>query len=163
MSADEWTWEEGAREGLSLLCGAGVLVSVATNQAGIERGVLSREKLTAMHLRLRRECAEHGGTVGAIYVCPHVPESGCDCRKPRPGLIVRAIRESGLPRERTLMVGDQIQDLEAGRAAGVHVALVRTGKGTLTERAMPTELTPFVFDDLVHLARSIFPTPRSMA
>ncbi len=123
------SWEEfaflpGARAGLRLLRGAGYQLIVVTNQRGIARGLMSEEDLDAVHGRMRRELARAGADVDAILHCPHEADAGCDCRKPRPGLLARAIAQRGLRVAGSWIVGDSLSDLEAGRALGIPGILV---------------------------------------
>ncbi|MEO8746975.1 MAG: D-glycero-beta-D-manno-heptose 1,7-bisphosphate 7-phosphatase [Rhodanobacter sp.] len=150
----QWRWTAGALEGLEMLSAAGVRVSVATNQAGVGRGMVEQADLDAIHAQMIAEAAHAGGTISQVFVCPHVPESGCDCRKPAPGLLLQAIEVSGIPRQATLMVGDASRDLEAAWAADVSSVLVRTGKGRLTEAEVAVRGVP-VFDDLRAFAASV--------
>ena len=107
----------------------GVKVIIVTNQACVGRGDVSPETLDAIHQKMTREVEAHGGTVEAIFVCPHTDADACDCRKPAPGLILKAQREHGFDLASTYFVGDALRDLQAARAAGCRAALVRTGKG----------------------------------
>jgi D-glycero-D-manno-heptose 1,7-bisphosphate phosphatase len=151
---EAWRWVPGALEALARLRAAGVRVSVATNQAGVGRGVLSVADVERVHARMTREAAAAGGAIDAIFCCTHAPDAGCACRKPAPGLVTEAIRVSGIDPAATLLVGDDHRDLEAGRAAGIAVALVRTGKGRTTERTL-AEPSPPVFDSLAALAAAV--------
>lgn len=147
-----WRWEPNALEGLRILTTAGARLSVVTNQSCIGRGVASRDAVDAVHAHARATAAAAGVTLAEFYVCPHAPDEGCRCRKPAPGLVQDAVTASGIPAEDTIFVGDAVRDLAAGRAAGVRVALVRTGKGRAAEadaRASKIE----VFDDLLAFAR----------
>ena len=126
---DQWVWEPGALEALRLWSAHGTRISVATNQSGIGRGVASSGAVDAVHGWLRRELTALGVDLVGIFVCPHAPDEGCECRKPAPGLIRRAVEESGIPEEETMVIGDDLRDLAAGRAAGLRVGLVLTGKG----------------------------------
>ncbi len=150
----QWQWLEGALEGLRLLRCAGIRVCVATNQAGVARGIVERADLDAMHARMLAEAAQAGGEISRVFVCPHAPESGCDCRKPAPGLLLQAIEASAIPRQATVMIGDAPGDLEAAWAACVAPVLVRTGKGRRTEAAIAGRGVP-VFDDLLEFAASL--------
>jgi D-glycero-D-manno-heptose 1,7-bisphosphate phosphatase len=129
----EFRWLPGALEGLALLRNAGVRLSVATNQAGVGRGVMSLAQLSAVHAHMQAQAAAHGGALDAVLYCPHAPEQPCDCRKPEPGLIRQAIERSGIAAADSIVVGDDRRDLDAARRAGVAAVLVRTGKGRLTE------------------------------
>ena len=141
----QWRWLAGALEGLRLLRTAGIRISVATNQAGVGRGLVDQADLDAIHAQMIAEEARAGGSIDRVFVCPHAPLSGCDCRKPRPGLLIRAIEASAIPRQATMVLSDALRDLEAARAADVSPALVRTGKGRLTEAAIADRGVP-VFD-----------------
>jgi len=143
----EWRWEQGAREGLLLFARAGVRISVVTNQSCIGRGLASPEAITRVNDYMRRKAEASGAGIDAVFVCPHAPDEGCDCRKPRPGLVRQAIEASGVPVAQTALVGDAPRDLEAGRQCGVRVVLVRTGKGAETEANGQLEAIP-VYDDL---------------
>ena len=150
----EWHWLPGALEGLALLRQAGVRLSVATNQSGVGRGLMSLEQLAAVHARMQAEAAAHGAELAAVLVCAHAPEEQCDCRKPAPGLIQAAIARSGIAAAETLVVGDDGRDLEAARRAGVAAALVRTGKGRETEERF-RDASLAAYDDLAQLARAL--------
>ena len=150
----EFRWLPGALEALALLRRAGVRLSVATNQAGVGRGLMSLEQLAAVHARMQAEAAAHGGALDAVLYCPHAPEELCACRKPEPGLIRQAIESSGIAAADSIVVGDDQRDLEAARRAGVAAALVRTGKGRATEELLGGAAVP-AYDDLVQLARAI--------
>lgn len=150
----QWCWIPGAREALKMFCAAGVHISVATNQAGVGRGIVDQADLDAIHARMVEEATQAGGTISRVFVCSHAPDSGCNCRKPAPGLLIRAIKASGLPRQATIAVGDSLRDLEAARAANLSSALVRTGKGRLTEAVVAGRGVP-VFADLREFAVAI--------
>ena len=150
----QFVWLPGVREALATLRAAGVRLSVATNQSGVGRGLMTLEQLEAVHERMRSEARRSGGALDAIVFCPHAPQAHCDCRKPAPGLIRQALALSGIPALHTLVVGDAARDLEAAARAGVAAALVRTGKGRATERDLRGRDVP-VYDDLPELAHAI--------
>ena len=155
----EFRWLPGALDALALLRRAGVRLSVATNQAGVGRGIMSLAQLAAVHEHMQREAAAHGGTLDAVLYCPHAPDEQCSCRKPAPGLIQAAVARSGIAASDTLVVGDDGRDLEAAERAGVAAALVRTGKGRRTEALLGNAAVP-AYDDLRELARAILaPSP----
>lgn len=151
---EAWHWIPRSLQALALLSGAGLRISVATNQSGVGRGLMTLRDLDAVHARMRREAAAAGGRIDAVFACPHAPDAGCDCRKPAPGLLVAAIAASGAPRSQTLAVGDDVRDLDAAAAAGVPAALVLTGKGRAAVAAMSPAPVP-VYDDLLALARAL--------
>ncbi len=114
---------------------AGFAVVVVTNQAGIGHGRLTEGTLAEIHRRLVEELSREGAALDAIYHCPHTPEDRCPCRKPAPGMLLRAAEELGLDLSRSYMVGDMTTDIEAGRRAGCFTVLVRTGFGGADGRA----------------------------
>ena len=123
-------------EAVGRLNQARVPVVVVTNQAGIARGYFDEAVLRAVNAEAERQLAAAGARLDGVYVCTHHPRDGappyraeCECRKPRPGLLVRAAQELGLDLERSVMVGDKPSDVEAGQAAGAAGVLVLTGYG----------------------------------
>ena len=115
---------------------AGVAVVVVTNQAGIARGYFSPDVLAAVNAALVAQLKDEGAHLDGVYVCPHHPTEGeppyrmvCECRKPKPGLLLRASADLGLDLVRSTLVGDRASDLVAGRAAGTRSVLVLTGYG----------------------------------
>jgi D-glycero-D-manno-heptose 1,7-bisphosphate phosphatase len=112
----------GAREALGRLRAAGVALAVVSNQSGIARGLVSREQVDAVNRRVE----ELLGPLGPVFVCPHGPGDGCACRKPRPGLVLRAAEALGVAPEGCAMIGDIGADVDAARAAGARPVLVPT-------------------------------------
>lgn len=149
-SVEEWLPLAGSMEAIGKLCQAGFTVAVATNQSGLARGYFSTADLDAMHAKMERLAAEQGGHFAYIAYCPHGPDDSCDCRKPLPGLIHEIERELAVSAKDAWMVGDSIRDLEAGITAGCKAALVRTGKGIVSERKLQASKLAHVpvFDDL---------------
>lgn len=148
-SIESWRWIDGALDALAALTMAGISISVVTNQSGVGRGLVRSADVDALHAGVAAQARAAGARIGAFYVCPHAPDAGCGCRKPGIDLLRRAIADSGIPARETIMVGDMDRDLVAGDAAGVRVALVRTGKGRMVESAGVAErLRAPVFDDL---------------
>ncbi len=132
---DEWKPVEGSLDAIARLSRAGWRVVVATNQSGLARGLFSMDTLNAIHTRMRRELAQAGGQLDAIFVCPHGPEDGCRCRKPAPGLFDDIARRYETSLRGVPAVGDSLRDLEAATAVGCSPWLVRTGKGLRTLEA----------------------------
>jgi len=152
-SPSQWKWEEGSLLALQRLTQAGVKISVVSNQSGIGRGVVSRREVDGLHRWLVKELATKGIELAGIYICPHAPGDGCDCRKPLPGLVRNAIDRSGVSGEHSILIGDDKRDLDAGQAAGVRVALVRTGKGERVEGQV--EPDTLVFNNLLEAVIAI--------
>jgi D-glycero-D-manno-heptose 1,7-bisphosphate phosphatase len=107
----------------------GYLAILTTNQSGVARGLIAAEALEAVHAELRRILQEAGTPLDGIYCCPHGPGDGCECRKPKPGLLRRAASELDVDLARSWVVGDSLSDLEAAWSVGARAALVRTGYG----------------------------------
>ncbi len=155
-NADEFVPLPGSIEAIAALSAAGRTVAVASNQSGLARGLFGRRELGSMHRKLRRLVAAAGGCIDRIVVCPHGPDDGCPCRKPRPGLLLRLARHYGTSLAGVPAIGDSLRDLEAAAAAGATPVLVRTGNGRKTEAALPRGLRDVaVFDDLAAAAREI--------
>jgi D-glycero-D-manno-heptose 1,7-bisphosphate phosphatase len=157
LEPEEFFWLPGALDGLAMLRRAGVYLSVATNQSGVGRGLMTLEQLDAVHHRMQAEASGHGAALDAVLYCPHAPDDGCACRKPAPGLIHEALARSGFAAAESLVVGDDRRDLEAASRAGVRAALVRTGKGRKTESLLNGAEVP-AYDDLAQFARALLGT-----
>jgi D-glycero-D-manno-heptose 1,7-bisphosphate phosphatase len=125
--AEDWEWMPGAREAIRALNDAGFFVVVVTNQSGIARGFYGEPELAALHAFVAQDLARSGGRIDAFYHCPHGPDDACDCRKPLPGMLLRAIAEHDLDPRRSLLVGDRESDLQAAAAAGVQGFLYEGG------------------------------------
>jgi D-glycero-D-manno-heptose 1,7-bisphosphate phosphatase len=123
----------GAAAALRRLRDAGFGIAVVTNQSGIGRGYLTMDVLTLIHERVASLLSAEGARVDAFYVCPHLPEDECACRKPGVALIERAAREYSIDRNRSFFVGDKECDIECGENAGLRSVLVRTGYGASAE------------------------------
>jgi D-sedoheptulose 7-phosphate isomerase len=107
--------------------GAGLIV--VSNQSGIGRGYFDRAVVDQVHARLKELLAAEGVTLDGVYVCPHTPEDACNCRKPKPGLLLQSAVEHGFEPASCFVVGDKACDIELGRAVGATTILVRTGYG----------------------------------
>src|SRR5437773_4835676 len=108
---------------------SGMKAVLITNQSGIARGYFPESLVHEVHDLLRAELARHNAKLDAVYFCPHHPETGCDCRKPRPGLLLRAQQELGIDLAHSYMIGDRYLDVDAAHAAGARSVLVMTGNG----------------------------------
>lgn len=149
----------GAVEALRLLKAAGYVLVVVTNQSGIARGLYPESDYLALTEHIREQLAASGVSLDAVEYCPHLPDApveryrlDCDCRKPKPGMLKRAILALDIEASASFLVGDRLSDIEAGRAAGIgRCFLVRTGY-PLTEEAVAR--ADAVYDDLLACARS---------
>lgn len=151
---DEWIPIPGSIEAIAQLSKAGWTVAVATNQSGIARGYYPESTLDAMHARLRELVGALGGEVGLIVHCPHGPDEGCDCRKPKPGMLQQIARHYDVDLTGIWFVGDSKGDLDAARTVDAQPVLVRSGKGEKTLSKGVPENT-LIFDDLAAVARAL--------
>ena len=129
---DEFIPLPGSLEAIKRLKQAGYQVVVATNQSGIARGYLTLDTLNAMHDKLNVLLADIGANIDGFFYCPHGPDDGCECRKPKPGLYQQISQQFNVALEGVPVIGDSLRDLEAARAVGAKPILVRTGKGRRT-------------------------------
>ena len=122
----EFAWTEGAVEAIRWANSHGFLVIVVTNQSGIARGYYGEDSVRRLHDWMNAELAQHGAHIDAFYYCPHHPEGRvpaytrvCGCRKPAPGMLLRAITEHDIDPAASLMIGDAARDVMAAKQAGV--------------------------------------------
>jgi D-glycero-D-manno-heptose 1,7-bisphosphate phosphatase len=157
---DQFRFVPGSAQALRLLQGDGWRLVVVTNQSGIARGLYSLDDYEHFTEHLRAELRAVGVQLDAVYRCPHLPDAAvaayrlaCDCRKPSPGMLLRAAHELSLDLGASVMVGDRLSDVQAGRAAGVgRCVLVRSGRPIGAEEV---HLADAVFDDLAACARAL--------
>ncbi len=126
---DEFEFLPKAKEAIKTLTDANWNIIVISNQAGIGKGVMSAQTVEEINARMIEHIEDHGGKVEAVYYCPHRPDEGCKCRKPQPGLLLRAIREFGIELSGTYLIDDKITDIQAGKRVGCATILVKTGCG----------------------------------
>jgi len=106
-------------------------IVIVTNQSAVGRGIISLETANNINNRLVRSTQDIGGRIDGVYICPHSPDDGCDCRKPKPGLLLKAAQELSLDLKRSWMIGDAWTDIQAGQSAGVRGTIIlKTGRGT---------------------------------
>lgn len=127
----------GAVAGLRKLQSLGFRLVIITNQSGVARGYFDEDCVARVHQRLSQLLGAHGVNIDAVYYCPHHPADKCDCRKPRPGLLLRAAADFHFDPSQAYMIGDKVCDIEVGQAVGATTVLVRTGYGAEEERAGP--------------------------
>ncbi len=155
-SAEEWVAIPGSLEAIARLNHAGVGVVVASNQSGIGRGLFTMDDLNQIHAKFQRALARVGGHVDGIFFCPHLPDAGCECRKPAPGLLRSISLRFALALTEIPFIGDTRGDVEAALAARAKPVLVRTGKGMRSLHLHP-ELSRYPwFDDLSDAVDNMF-------
>lgn len=128
-SWDEFTWIPGSKEALRRLHGDGFLTIVVTNQSAVGRGLMDVKGLEEIHSTMVSEIEEIGGGIDHIYFCPHPPDAECNCRKPKPGLLLKAEKELDINLSDSYMVTDTIKDVEMAKSLGCKTILVCTGRG----------------------------------
>lgn len=133
----------GAARAIREMNRLGFLVIVITNQPVVARGWLTKKEVDKIHVVLESRLAKKGAKIDAIYYCPHHPDANlkqyrlhCNCRKPKPGLFFRAIKEWNVNPSKSFAIGDYVWDIEAGRAAGVKTILVKTSSRSCEEASL---------------------------
>jgi len=154
---EEWVAVPGALEAVSRLNHAGWHVVVATNQSGIGRGMIDMSSVNAVHAHMLRKLQALGGRIDAVFFCPHTAQDDCDCRKPRPGMLLDIGRRYGVDLAMVPMVCDTLRDLQAAQAAGCEPHLVRSGRAAPLDAGQLASLIEqvpgtFVHTDLAELA-----------
>ncbi len=117
-SPDEWIPISGSLEAITKLNKAGYKVAVASNQSGIARGLFSEEMLQKIHTKMHAEIAKADGHLDAIVYCPHHPDDNCDCRKPKPKMLLDLMQQFNVTTAETLFIGDKDSDVATAKAAG---------------------------------------------
>jgi D-glycero-D-manno-heptose 1,7-bisphosphate phosphatase len=158
-SVAEWRPIAGSLEAIASLHRAGWIVTVVTNQSGVGRGLYDEATLAQIHEHMRARVRAAGGELAGVYYCPHLPDAGCECRKPKPGMFRALERELGVSVVGAPYIGDRMSDVEAAEAVGARPMLVRTGTGAATVALLGARRVP-VFDDLAAAARSLLTVSR---
>ena len=150
-SVNDFELLPGVAEAIERMTSAGYQIIVITNQACVGRGDLSAGVLEQIHDRLLDEVSASGGVILDIFVCPHTDADECNCRKPKPGLVLQAADRYSIDLAETWFVGDAPRDVEAAFAAGCRPALVRSGKPL--DANIPAGIP--MFDDLGRFALAL--------
>jgi D-glycero-D-manno-heptose 1,7-bisphosphate phosphatase len=156
---DKITLSEHAAEALKLLASQGFQFIVVTNQSGVARGYFKEEDLTRVKDKITRLLQEHSITLSGFYYCPHhydevTGELTCVCRKPLPGLLLKAAEEKNISLKDSWMIGDILNDVEAGARAGCRTILIDNGNETEWKRG-PFRTPSFVAANLKEAASCI--------
>lgn len=146
----EFRWLPGALEGLRLLTEHGFRIFIVTNQAAVNRGLMTHSALAEIHLRMMSIAASHGAAITGLRFCPHRPDEDCGCRKPRPGMLLDLASEHQVDLSTAYMIGDAPSDIAAGQAAGCRTILVLSGRTQLDhpelDRRPPTHIAANLLD-----------------
>jgi len=156
-SPEEWQPLEGSLDAIARLTQAGYRLVVATNQSGISRGLFTTRTLFEMHDALQRAVMQAGGRIDAFFFCPHTETANCQCRKPKPGMLLEVARRFNIALADTYMVGDSLRDVQAASAAGARPVLVLSGKGQKTQAEGNLPPGTQVFADLAAFAEHLAP------
>lgn len=154
-SPDEWVPLPGSLEAIARITQGGYRVVIATNQSGVGRKLFDRSMLNKIHAKMTSSIEKTGGSISKIFICPHHPDDGCDCRKPLPGLFAQIARHYSMLPAQMIAVGDSLRDLEAALACGSKAVLVRTGNGLATERSGQHLSNIEVYDDLAGFSKAL--------
>jgi D-glycero-D-manno-heptose 1,7-bisphosphate phosphatase len=153
-SPEEWLPIEGSLEAIALFNEQGYKVVVITNQSGVARGLFDEAMLEKIHAKMNRLVSEKGGNITAVYFCPHGPDSDCECRKPKAGLLKAFAADFHADLTTIAVIGDSLRDLQAAEAVGAKPVLVKTGKGRHTLLNNPQLNIP-VFENLYDAAQHL--------
>ncbi|HMA30345.1 MAG TPA: D-glycero-beta-D-manno-heptose 1,7-bisphosphate 7-phosphatase [Casimicrobiaceae bacterium] len=154
-SPDEWRPIPGSLEAIARLNHAGYRVVVATNQSGVGRGLLDFATLNAIHDKMHRALALAGGRIDAVFFCPHTADARCDCRKPKPGMLIEVGKRFSVDMTDVPCIGDGLRDLQAAATVGAQPMLVLTGKGEKTLRDGGFPKNTVIFPDLAFAASAL--------
>ncbi len=147
-SPEEWIPLPGSLDAIARLNQWGWRVVVCTNQSGIGRGLFGMDMLNAIHDKMIKAAAHAGGSIDAIFFCPHTNADNCACRKPKPGMLQEIAQRYNVDLSGVPVVGDSLRDLQAAVAVGAQPMLVLTGKGRKTEKDAALPSHSFIFPDL---------------
>lgn len=161
-SPAEWQPIPGSLQAIARLNQHGYRVAVATNQAAISRGLFDMKTLCAIHHKLHQSAQAVGARIDAIFYCPHAADDQCDCRKPRPGMLLSIGKRFGVSLQGVPMVGDSLRDLQAAIQVGAAPYLVMTGKGeqTLATGGLPPGTK--IFDNLAMMVDRLLHAEQAM-
>ena len=154
-SPDEWRPIPGSLEAIARLNHAGFRVVVATNQSGLGRGLFDMATLIAINDKMHKALAQLGGRIDAVFYCPHTADSACDCRKPKPGMLIEIGNRFGAELTGVPCVGDSVRDLQAAAAVDAQPILVLSGKGEKTLRDGVFPANTVIFPDLAFVATAL--------
>lgn len=144
-SPDEWIPIPGSLEAIALLTKAGNKIVIASNQSGVGRGLLSLQMLEKIHQKMLSAIESFGGKIEKIYFCPHAPDDHCNCRKPKPGMLLQIQQDFQVKASEMMLIGDSLRDYEAAYTVRCPFILVKTGNGEHTIQTVPHVMA---FDDL---------------
>ena len=154
-SPAEWRPIPGSIEAIARLNQNGWRIAVATNQSGIARGLFDMATLNAINDKMMEMVFRQGGRIDALFFCPHAADEGCNCRKPRTGMLEEIGARFHTDLKGVPVIGDSLKDLQSAETVGAQPILVLTGKGPKTQEDGGLPKKTLVFDDLAAAARHL--------
>ncbi len=160
---DEFRFIPKSKAAIAALTDADWSVIVISNQAGIGKRVMSMQAVEEINARMVTEIERCGGKIEAVYYCPHRPDEDCECRKPKPGMLLKAACDFGVELPQSYLVGDKISDVQAGAEAGCKTVLVKTGWGQehIRERDQWPVTPDHIVSDLSEAVELVLASERS--
>ncbi len=154
---DDFDFIEGSIEALRILRNKDFMLFIITNQSSIARGYFTEEILSKIHHKMKITLKNEGVTLDKIYFCPHHPDftGPCECRKPNPGMILKAKNQFNIDLSKSYMVGDTLNDIKTGKNANCITVLVLTGYGKEEQKKIDQVKPNFVFQNLLDFAKNI--------
>jgi len=147
LSPADWLPIPGSLEAIARLCKAGIAVAIISNQSGLGRGMMDQDTFNAIHAKMMLAIEDAGGFISHVSYCPHAPDAGCVCRKPKPGMVRDCLEACDVSADAAIMIGDSLRDISAAHAAGVRGILVQSGYGDAAS--------------ILHDARAVMPNIRA--
>lgn len=146
----EFEFLADSKRAISRLTQNGYEIIVITNQAGVNKNLVSSDIVAEIHRKMADEISSAGGNIKAIYSCPHRQDENCECRKPKPGMLLQASRDYDIELGKAYLVGDSMRDIEAGDSVGCKTILVMTGHGAkeISQREMWNRQPDYIAEDL---------------
>lgn len=135
-SPEEWIPIPGSLEAIAKLKSAGYTIAIASNQSGLARGYFNKKTLDAIHQKMQDTLQTLGAQIDVIFYCPHGPNDGCDCRKPKPGLLRQIAEHFHVSLQDIPFIGDSLRDVQAAQAAGCLAIFVESGKSIADEKLL---------------------------
>ncbi|MEE4596100.1 HAD-IIIA family hydrolase [Streptomyces sp. DSM 41524] len=155
LQVADWEWLPGAVDAVRRMAGQGVRIAIVTNQASIGRGRLTTDALDEIHIHMLEGLRLPGLGLTDVLYCPHLPEAGCACRKPQPGMLVHAFARAHVSPQEALLVGDHVSDLEAAGRVGCPSVHVQSGRGAAPVGPLPHYLGSV--PDLTAVCAAVWP------
>lgn len=153
-SPEEWIPIPGSIDAIAKLTKAGYKIVIATNQAGVGRGLYTLATLQKIHDKMLALIENAGGKIEKIYICPHHPDENCNCRKPKPGMLQQIQHDFQVNSDEMIYIGDSLKDYEVAQIIGCEFFLVRTGNGKKSEQQLKKSVPLKIVDDLLSFTKS---------